>query len=38
MGSRLELRGFDGTGGSLDDEGWLLFRENVVEVRVVVED
>ena len=38
MGSRLEFRGFDGTGGIVDDEGWWLFREKVVEVRVVVED
>ena len=38
MGSRLEFRGFDGTGDSVDDEGWWLFREKVVEVRVVVED
>ena len=38
LGSRLEFRGFDGTGCSLDDEGGWLFREKVVDVRVVVED
>ena len=38
MGSRVEFRGLDGTGCALDDEGWWLFREKVVDVRVVVED
>lgn len=38
MGSRLEFRGFDGARCSLDDEGCPLFRDKVVEVRVVVED
>ena len=38
MGSRLEFRGFDGAGCSLEDEGCWLFREKVVEVRVVVLD